>query len=262
MRVTPKDSGTPRQPEASAAELKRTGRDRQAGGAGPSPGRRDFASVLKELTSADGETEGREACGEAEEASPAPHASADKTRRRVVDGAEEGHEFAADARGKAVEVAPRFEVHEARPVLHGTDLERIVVAVNTQLDGGGQRELTLELSRSVLAGLRVRLSADAGGRISAEFIAADDEVRSLLERRSHELADALRSRGIDLSSLKTSSDAGTPGHGREGRGDSLPARGSEAAGESGTTPAADSAETPTGDAGWAERAEQTTKYRA
>jgi flagellar hook-length control protein FliK len=68
----------------------------------------------------------------------------------------------------------------------------------------GRQEVTIELSRSVLEGLRVKVSADAAGRITADFLASSDQVRSALDARTPELLALLRSRGIELAELRTS----------------------------------------------------------
>jgi hypothetical protein len=263
MKVTSTNNGSQQEPVTVKADAKRTAHDQtaRAGRAG-----RDFASLLREPSASGDEAEGREPGGAVpgDETSPAPHATAVNDRRRGDADDEERHDFVLDPRGKVAGPEPHLEVAEARPVLHGTDLERIVLAVHTQLVGGGRREVTLELSRSVLAGLRVRLRADAGGRISAEFVVGDEEVRTLLERRSQELTDLLGSRGIDLSTLKITADAGGGGHDREGRGDSSALPDSEGAG-AGTLsrgPVAPSEETRARVGERLERAAPTTKYRA
>jgi hypothetical protein len=227
MKVTStKNSGT-QGSETARAELKRGENAQKTGGGSAGAGRvgRDFASVLRDVAHPGGEAEGH-GSGSAEQGSetaftsPLPETD---TRRRREAGGEERHDFVLDPRGGVVvNAAPLIEVVEARAILHSTDLEKIVAAIHTQMVGGGRREITLELSRSVLAGLRVKLSADTGGRISAEFIAGDDKIRALLDGRSQELADMLRSRGVNLSSLKTTADAGSFNHGGAGSGGSYP----------------------------------------
>lgn len=90
-----------------------------------------------------------------------------------------------------------------RAILHIADLERIVAQVRTQtlVD---RREVMISLHNSVLEGLRIKLSADKAGRVSAEFIAATEQMRSQLDARAPELSDLLRSRGVDLAELRTS----------------------------------------------------------
>lgn len=95
----------------------------------------------------------------------------------------------------------------ARDILRAGDLERIISSVRTEVTPGGGREVTIKLSQSVLEGLRIKLSADPAGRITAEFVSGDEQVRRQIDARAPELAALLRSRGINLAALKTSSDS-------------------------------------------------------
>ncbi len=93
-------------------------------------------------------------------------------KRRGDEGGERGHGFEALGlpretllqRGEAVGIPVN-----ARAILHIVDLERIVALVRTQIAPGGRHEITIELTRSTLEGLRIKLSRDAGGRIDAEL---------------------------------------------------------------------------------------------
>lgn len=92
----------------------------------------------------------------------------------------------------------------ARSILHIADLERMISAVRklTKLDG--KREITLELRRSVMEGLKVKITTGDASQVQIEFIAANEKVRSQIENHSEELADILRGRGINLQSLRVS----------------------------------------------------------
>lgn len=92
----------------------------------------------------------------------------------------------------------------ARSILHIADLERLISTVRTQIGSGGRREIVLQLKRSVLEGLSVRITTDAGGRVQIEFLAANEKVRSQIDSHAEELAGILRGRGINLETLKTS----------------------------------------------------------
>ncbi|HEX2272143.1 MAG TPA: flagellar hook-length control protein FliK, partial [Pyrinomonadaceae bacterium] len=92
----------------------------------------------------------------------------------------------------------------SRPILHSIDLNSIVTAYQVQLVGNGQKEVTLELSRSMLEGLRVKLTSDGAGRITADFLAATEGIKALLDGRSQELIEQLRSRGINLAEFRSS----------------------------------------------------------
>lgn len=101
-------------------------------------------------------------------------------------------------------IAPSDAV-SARAILHIADLERIVSAIRTKIQAGSQSEVLIELKNSVLEGLKIRLSANAeNNKVSAEFIAATERVKSQLDARLTDLSDLLRSRGITLAELKTS----------------------------------------------------------
>ncbi|HVG39337.1 MAG TPA: flagellar hook-length control protein FliK [Pyrinomonadaceae bacterium] len=105
----------------------------------------------------------------------------------------------------AESVTPVESDHGHRAWLQIAELERIVSAVRTQIFAGGRREVIIDLHRSALDSLRVKITSDREGRLSAEFHAASERVRSEIEARRDELIDALRERGIQLRSLRTRS---------------------------------------------------------
>jgi hypothetical protein len=164
---------------------------------------RDFASVLEDVTRADARDDGESGeSDERQEAKTSAHPERERESKRREDRHEGGtggggFEQRGHVRGAAhVEAAPA-----ARAILHIADLERIVAAVRTQLHSGGRHEVTLELNRSVLEGLRVRLTTDAQGRVNAEFIAATEKVRAQLDARAADLSALLGGRGVELASL-------------------------------------------------------------
>lgn len=172
---------------------------------------RDFASILEEVsrprtsTRRDQESERHDATRDTATHSSAARENEARRRDDAHDKDNSGGK-GFDGRGQQVHEATqaRPEATNARAILHVMDLERIVASVRTQITAGGRREVTLEMQRSVLEGLRVKLSADPSGRVTAEFIAASEQVRAQVEARSAELTDLLRSRGVNLASLKTS----------------------------------------------------------
>jgi hypothetical protein len=199
---------------ATSAESVSSHVEEPAEGAGAAG--RDFASVLEETArprernatrdDADGEQFDMKT-RERTEGEP-------ETRRREGREGGEGSDAKGggyDGRGGVREVLPAQGETAARAILHIADLERIVSTVRTQTLAGGVREVTVELRRSVLEGLKVKLSLDGAGRVSAEFIAASERVRAQLDARAGELAEILRSRGLNLSSLSTSVGADTSG---------------------------------------------------
>ncbi len=96
----------------------------------------------------------------------------------------------------------------ARSILHIADLERLISTVRTQTALGGRREVILQLKRSVLEGLSVRITTGEGARVQIEFLAANEKVRSQIESHAEELAGILRGRGVNLETLKTSVSTG------------------------------------------------------
>lgn len=218
MKVTPPNSNVPQQsaPNANRATTARRvgpvdnsppGGEEDAGAVGGGPGR-DFASVLKDVTrTRDEQSESeRDGGSEPREGKGSERAAAGREARRREERRDDGlgGGFQQQQQGGVREAGWGGEAAGARAILDTADLERIVAAVRTHVTVGGQREVTLELHRSVLEGLRIKLSADAAGRVTAEFVAATESVRAQLDARSADLADLLRSRGVALAALRTS----------------------------------------------------------
>jgi hypothetical protein len=103
------------------------------------------------------------------------------------------------------------EVFGASFALRTADLERLVTCVHSQVNATGQKEVTLELARSILDGLRIKFSHDTTGKLNLELIASSENIKSLLDARSDELTQMLRSRNIEISSLKTTIGSGFAG---------------------------------------------------
>lgn len=167
----------------------------------PAPEKSDFASVLDRVTrSHNNNAQDRSDDGK----------SAAKSETRKVNKSEDDDKGADDVNVAGVErTLPREpvavdEVNTNRPFLHSVDLDSIVTAYQVQLVGNGQTEVTLDLSRSMLEGLRVKLTADGAGRITADFLAANEGIRALLDGRSSELIEQLRARGINLAEFRSS----------------------------------------------------------
>lgn len=185
---------------------------------------RDFASVLDELSNAgDGERQEGETHNNRLEAEPKERAAESPfTKRREErkggdgSGSDTGKGGGFEHRTASLRetTSPAQEQPGARMILHIADLERIVSAVRTQTVAGGVREVTIELKRSVLEGLRVKLSTDGAGRVNAEFIAASERVRAQIDARASELAELMRSRGINLAEVRAGvGDSGTDSRG-------------------------------------------------
>lgn len=95
----------------------------------------------------------------------------------------------------------------ARSILHIADLERMISAIRAQAKPGGKREIYLELKRSALEGLRVKISTDAARQVRIEFLARSEAIRSQIENHAEDLRDILRGRGISLQSLRAVIDS-------------------------------------------------------
>lgn len=102
------------------------------------------------------------------------------------------------------------ETFAARSILHIADLERLISTIRAQSQLGGKREIILQLKRSVLEGLQVKITTDPSTKVQIEFLAANEKIRSEIEKHSEELTGILRGRGINLETLKTTvrSDSG------------------------------------------------------
>lgn len=182
---------------------------------------RDFASVFEEVASRPEPREEEAGEGDRRVSRDAERAEREASAQRREEREGGGSDNTGDNRGGGFEhraalreTAVTSDATAARSILHVADLERIVSAVRAQL-ADGRHVVTIELRRSVLEGLQVRLSAE-GGRVTAEFIAASERVRSQLDARATELADLLRGRGVNLAALRTSVEAGGGGPGGSG----------------------------------------------
>lgn len=175
---------------------------------------RDFASVLDEVSnSGDGERQEGETRNNKLDAEPKERAAESPFTKRREErkggdssggDAGKGGGFEQRAASLRETASSAQEQPGARLIMHIADLERIVSAVRTQALAGGVREVTIDLRRSVLEGLRVKLGTDGAGRVTAEFIAASERVRAQVDARSSELAELMRSRGINLSEVRSS----------------------------------------------------------
>jgi hypothetical protein len=107
-----------------------------------------------------------------------------------------------------------------REILPVTDLEKIVLSVRMNSLPGGQPEVTIALPRSLLEGLRVHLSINQKGRVTAEFLAPNAVIQAQIDGRANELAELLRARGVNLEALTTSVSTELSGNndGRNQRG--------------------------------------------
>lgn len=227
LRPTTETNRAPARRGQVSTNATRTGEAGDAGDTAESgaAAERDFASVFDEVVSRPERREDESGEGDrrVSRETERPEHEASTQRREEREGG--GSDNAGDGRGGGFEhraalreTAAAGDASPARSILHVADLERIVSAVRSQVAEGGRPVVTIELRRSVLEGLQVRLSADGAGRVTAEFIAASERVRSQLDARAGELADLLRGRGVNLAALRTSVEAGGDAPGGFGSG--------------------------------------------
>lgn len=189
------------QPATSEAETK------PGALSGGAAARRDFASVLKDVTRNNTRDEQNgDSRDERRETSGAGDVDGQREILREEEGQAEAGAGGGGSLGARAGVASTFlsETTNPREILHIADLEKIVAAVRSRVFADGKSEVTIELKRSVLEGLRIKIGADETGRVTAEFIAATERVRAQLDARIGDLAELLRARGINLAAIKTS----------------------------------------------------------
>ena len=131
-----------------------------------------------------------------------------KTEKYESSGGQTGGGQGGFGTGAGVGQLNLSENFAARSIMHIADLERLVSTVRSQINLGGRREIILQLKRSVLEGLQVKITTDSGSRVAVEFLAANETVRAQIAAHSQELAGILRGRGINLGSLTASLDTG------------------------------------------------------
>ena len=223
MKIPPANPLTPKQsPDTnraakrgwSSAESARPG-DKADASEGADAPERDFASVFEEVASRPEQRDEESHDGDRRVSKETERAEHDALARRREEREGGSNEAGTDGKGGGFEhraglreASAPGETTPARSILHVADLERIVSAVRAQLVEGGRHVVTIELRRSVLEGLKVKLSADGSGRVTAEFVAASERVRSQLDARAPELAELLKGRGVNLAALRTSVETG------------------------------------------------------
>lgn len=228
LRPTTETNRAPARRGQVSTNASRPGETADTGDTGESGGaaERDFASVFDEVVSRPEQREDESGEGDRRVSRETERAEHDASTQRREEREGGGSDNAGDGRGGGFEhraalreTGTSSDATAARSILHVADLERIVSAVRSQVAEGGRPVVTIELRRSVLEGLQVRLSADGAGRVTAEFIAASERVRSQIDARAGELADLLRGRGVNLAALRTSVEAGGDAPGGFGSGE-------------------------------------------
>lgn len=92
----------------------------------------------------------------------------------------------------------------ARSILHVTDLERIVSTVRTETFQN-QKQITIALKNSILEGLQIKLTITENGKLKAEFLALNEQIKKQLTLRKKELSEILRNRSALFSEVEISS---------------------------------------------------------
>jgi len=95
-------------------------------------------------------------------------------------------------------------VSPARSILHIADLERIISTIRTE-NFQNQKQVTIALKNSVLQGLQIKLTITENGKIKAEFLALNEQIKKQLNLRKKELTDILHNRSGLFSEVEIKS---------------------------------------------------------
>ncbi|HEX8368183.1 MAG TPA: flagellar hook-length control protein FliK [Pyrinomonadaceae bacterium] len=189
----------------------------------PPPPSKSFARILEETRNQNGDDEGfltNRKSDRAKESADADEAKNEKETSRDVqtrDAVEERERKQSDEQqsgdgddtnsGFGAFVFPADNkifnsnsIPAARSILHVADLERIVSAIRAQNLKNAQA-IVISLKHSVLEGLQIRLTVEENGKLKAEFLAANEQIKNQLDARKHELTGIIRERGINLSEM-------------------------------------------------------------
>jgi len=95
-------------------------------------------------------------------------------------------------------------VPAARSILHVADLERIVATIRAETFQN-QKQVTIALKNSVLQGLQIKLTITENGKLKAEFLALDEQIKKQLSQRKDELSAILKNRSALFSEVEIKS---------------------------------------------------------
>ena len=96
----------------------------------------------------------------------------------------------------------------ARSILHVADLERIIATIRSETFQN-QKQVIIALKNSVLQGLQIKLTILENGKLKAEFLALNEQIKKQLDKRKNELAEILHHRAALFSEIEVKSqDAG------------------------------------------------------
>lgn len=120
-------------------------------------------------------------------------------------GDENQSQTAALAAMKAqASIKSEIAVPAARSILHVADLERIVSTIRTETFQN-QKQVVIALKNSVLQGLQIKLTLAENGKVKAEFLALDEQIKKQLNLRKKELSDILHNRVALFSEIEINS---------------------------------------------------------
>lgn len=92
----------------------------------------------------------------------------------------------------------------ARSILHVADLERIISTIRTE-NFQNQKQVTIALKNSVLQGLQIKLTITENGKLKAEFLALNEQIKKQLNQRKNELSEILHNRSPLFSEVEIKS---------------------------------------------------------
>lgn len=186
----------------------------------PPPTRSDgslFLEYLNRIRENGAESINRERNGDSNALSHA-HSEKDQFKRRAGEDSEQktdrrrtsNNETDAQSERGPGTVSARFFTncltstdHAHRSILHVVDFERIVASLRTQTTPDSKL-VVINLRHSVFEGLKLHVSFQEGKGLSAEFIALNDGIKSIIDANSDDLLRMFADRGISLKSLSVS----------------------------------------------------------
>ena len=99
---------------------------------------------------------------------------------------------------------PETSAPAARSILHVADLERIVAMIRTETFQN-QKQVVIALKNSVLQGLQIKLTITENGKLKAEFLALNEQIKKQIGQRRNELAEILKNRSPLFSEIEIKS---------------------------------------------------------
>ncbi|HQU81943.1 MAG TPA: hypothetical protein PKY59_02390 [Pyrinomonadaceae bacterium] len=97
--------------------------------------------------------------------------------------------------------APENPVAAARSILHVADLERIVATIRTETFQNS-KQVKIALKNSVLQGLEIKLTIDQNGKLKAEFLAQNEQIKKQLDARKRELKEIFVRRAVNFAQIE------------------------------------------------------------